>query len=295
MSHLEKALEPDPRYRLPGLLRRTFLRQSPRRLKMNAALRACAEVLGMDHLHYGLWEDEPLDMAGLTRAQERYAATLADWIPDGVRSILDVGSGVGTTAKLLASRGYEVEGMSPDPYQQEVFQERTGLPFHLVRLQEFRPKHTYDLVLMSESAQYVWLEALFPAIRRCAPGGWLLLADYFVVLEGGGGMSRGGHPLDAFLAAASLNELELKRREDVTAAAARTLDLGLEWIRLYGAPSLQILVDAIAAKRPRTYRLFRWALRSKLERLGDMERLMDSEAFQRFKRYELQLYRVPPG
>ena len=148
-------------------------RKSRKRIKESTSLRLMREVLELDHLHYGLWRDEPLDLAGLKRAQERYAETLCDWVPDGVRSILDVGCGTGSMARRLAERGFEVEGLAPDPYLGEVFTERTGLDFHLARFQEFEPERTYDLILMSESAQYI-TEA---ADRRCtsprppSPGG----------------------------------------------------------------------------------------------------------------------------
>ena len=51
-------------------------RKKPRRIKESTSLRLMREVLELDHLHYGLWGDEPLGLEGLKRAQDRYAERL---------------------------------------------------------------------------------------------------------------------------------------------------------------------------------------------------------------------------
>jgi MPBQ/MSBQ methyltransferase len=256
------------------------------------------EVLELDHLHYGLWQDEPLDLEGLKQAQERYAEKLCDWVPQGVRTILDVGCGSGSMALRLRDRGFEVEGLAPDPYLGELFTERTGLPFHLARFQEFEAARRYDLILMSESAQYIWLDSLFPRVCRVAPGGHLLLADYFVVENDGSQAARSGHPLDGFLARATQSGCELLRREDVTEQAAPTLALASSWLDRYGVKIVAVLGERAHRRHPWLYglgdKLFGGRLRRKLEQ----ERtLCDPEIFRRLKRYELMLFRVPlaPG
>ena len=58
--------------------------------------------LGMDDLHYGYWPpDLPVLPQNLARAQAHYTELLMSHIPAGVRSILDVGMGAGTTARKL--------------------------------------------------------------------------------------------------------------------------------------------------------------------------------------------------
>jgi MPBQ/MSBQ methyltransferase len=269
-------------------------RKKPKRIKESTALRLMREVLELDHLHYGLWRDEPLGLEGLKKAQDRYAERLCDWVPEGVRSILDVGCGTGSMALRLRDRGFEVEGLAPDPYLGEVFAERTGLPFHLARFQEFEPERDYDLILMSESAQYIWLDSLFPRVLRVAPGGHLLLADYFVVENDGSQAARSGHPLDGFLGSAAASGCDLLRREDVTEQAAPTLALASSWLDRYGVKIAAVLGERAQRRHPWLYglgdRLFGGRLRRKLEQ----ERtLCDPEIFRRLKRYELMLFRVP--
>jgi len=260
--------------------------------RFSTLLRFYHEILGCKYQHYGLWEGDPLTLQGLKTAQERYSEYLCSWIPDGVRRILDVGCGTGGNAMKLSAKGFEVEGLSPDPYQQEVFTTRTKLPFHLTTCQAFRPDETYDLVLMSESAQYIALDELFPAVARCAPGGHLLACDYFVVKKDGSRMAKSGHALDAFLEQAEHNGLVMERSEDITDKVTPTLDLARIWLNSYVNPSLRILFESFHAKRPRLARMAFRLLRKKHDRFADWQHRLDSKKFARAKRYKTFLFRV---
>jgi len=266
-------------------------RPSRRRVKVATSLRFLHEVLGLDRLHYGLWEGEPTTLDGLRAAQDRYSLLMHGWIPSGVRSILDVGCGVGTDAAELTELGYAVEGLSPDPYQQGKFIERTALPFHLARLQDFSPGRTWDLVLMNESAQYVWLDALFPKLRELTPDGWVLLADYFLAADPGGDRVS-PHPLERFRALAREHGFEIEREEDVTDRAVPTLELLAEWNRRYVERSSAILSTSLSARHPLLFRLGRRLAGAALSRwyreLADLE----PAEFRRTRRYVVMLLRA---
>jgi len=266
-----------------------------KRIKVSFALRFYSEVFGLDHLHYGLWEDEPLTFEGLRCAQERYAERLAGLIPEGVETVLDVGCGTGSFSAALLGRGYRVEGLSPDPHQQKLYGERVGEPFHLVRFQDFEVPHLFDLVVMSESVQYIWLPSYFPAVRRTVrAGGHLLLADYFRVRRDDGELPGGsGHDLEAFLAKAQEAGLKLVHREDVTEQVLPTLDLGRDWMEKHLDPFLALMNDSLTERFPRIYGLLRFFLRRRAEReLGKIRELLDGEEFQRTRRYLILLYQV---
>jgi SAM-dependent methyltransferase len=279
--------------RRPGLLRRLAERRSPRRVKVNTALRFYHEVVGLDHLHYGLWNGEPLTLDGLKVAQDRFSRQLLTWIPDGVRSVLDVGCGIGSTAKLLKDSGFDVEGLSPDPYHQAAFAERAAAPFHLSRFQEFRPPRSYDLVLMSESAQYIWLDRLFPAVLESAPGGYLLVADYFTVNGHQRSLGKSGHPLGEFMEDARACGLDLLRREDITDRVAPTLDLAKSWVERYIDPCIDLASAHLERKTPRLVRFARSLLRRRIEKAARLRALIDSTAFRHEKQYLFLLFRVP--
>jgi SAM-dependent methyltransferase len=260
---------------------------------VNVPLKFCHQVLGLDHLHYGLWDDDPLTLEGLKVAQRRYTDFLLERFPENARSLLDVGAGTGATGRLLRDLGLQVDGLSPDPYQKELFEARVERPFHLGRFQEFYPEIPYDMVLMSESSQYIWLDSLFPAVCRCAAGGYLLVADYFVVEADGSPLAKSGHPLDAYLQKAEENGLELELQDDITQAAIPTLDLGRLWIDRYINPSLDLLDESLARRYPRLFGLGRRLLKSQLDKLQNARQLMDSEGFGRVKRYQVLRFKVP--
>lgn len=267
--------------------------RTTRRVKVNLTLRFCHEVLGLYHLHYGLWNGEEVGFEGFRQAQERYTEKLVEWIPEGVESVLDVGCGTGATARLLRDRGFEVEGLSPDPYQQELFARRVQRPFHLGRFQEFVPGRAYDLVLMSESSQYIWLDSLFPAVQRAATDGHLLVADYFTVEDDGSKLAKSGHPLDRYLEAAKDAGLELLRQEDVTELTLPTLDLATSWLDRYVDPSLGMFGEHLTVKYPRLFGLARRLFGGKVSReLTAGRELLDSARFGRIKRYQFLLFRV---
>ena len=265
-----------------------------RRVKVDKGLRFYHEILGLDHLQYGLWEGEPLDLNGLKTAQERYAETLHSWVPEGVKTILDVGCGTGASAAGLLAKGYEVEGLSPDPYQRQIVERRTGMPFHLVRLQELVPKRTYDLAMMSESSQYVWLDVLFPSLLKVVPGGYALIADYFIAENAGELPEKSGHPLAEFQAEAERHGFELLRSEDVTERVAPTLDLARAFLERYAYPSLKLAGELFQNDHPHLFKLGRWLLSRKLEKeLAKVGYMADSARFRQTKRYLFLLYRVP--
>jgi MPBQ/MSBQ methyltransferase len=260
--------------------------------KFNSLLRFYHEILDCRYQHYGLWEGDPLTLQGLKAAQERYSEHLCSWVPEGVRSILDVGCGTGGNAAKLTGMGFEVEGLSPDPYQQEVFTKGTGLPFHLTILEEFDPGRKYDLVLMSESSQYIELEELFLAVRRCAPGGYLLVSDYFVLKRDNTRLTRSGHLLEKFLEGATKHGLTIERSEDITEKVTPTLELAKIWLNDYLNPSLRIVLEVFHRKRPRLAGGIFRLLRKKHDRFIDWQMRQDGELFASVKRYKSFLFRV---
>jgi SAM-dependent methyltransferase len=129
--------------------------------------------------------------------------------------VLDVGCGAGNLLRQMLERGYHADGVIPAPalatavrervrdwtgYQPRIFECR----FEDLPLEECRGR--YDVVLFSESFQYVLLDASLPlsaAVLR--PGGTLLISDFFrSEADGDGGPGDrsfgGGHPLRDFRA-----------------------------------------------------------------------------------------------
>lgn len=262
-------------------------------VKVNTALRFYHEILGLDALHYGLWEGDPLTMEGLKVAQERYTDHLLTYIPEGVKSILDAGAGTGATSEKLKDRGFDVEALSPDPYQDYLFKKNRSVTFHLSGFQDFKPSKHYDLVLMSESCQYIPMDELFSNVKACASNGYLLINDYFITHPDNTAMSKSGHNMDTFMEKAKANGFELLQEEDITDKATPSLDLAKEWMDRYVAPSLELLAYSLGRKHPKLFGLVRWLLRKKINRYHDDMMLLDSAHFKRVKRYKILLFKVP--
>lgn len=261
------------------------------------ALRLYVDVLDLEHLHYGLWNGEPLTFEGLKKAQERYSDRLIELIGSQARSILDCGCGTGATAAKLSAHDLEVEGLTPDPYQKEMFTERTGLTCHQARFQDFQPTRRYDLVLMSESCGYIPMAGLFDAVRRTAPGGVWLVADYFSLYKDGSKLSKSGHLQDQFLAEARAAGFELEHEEDITDRTTPTLDLARIVVDEKALPALRGLGDWLADRYPILYpplfKTARFLLRKPIAKAESQRILLDSDAFKSAKRYMIYRFRVP--
>ena len=152
-------------------------------------LKLYAETIRSPYLHYGFW-DEPeivnadsLSIDDIAKAQRRYIQHLTSFIPKDVRSILDVGCGVGGNAAYLQERGFDLDVLSPDTYQEEVIKEKFNgaMRFFKSKFENFETDRTYDLILESESACYIKIEPGFTSARKALrTRGYLLVADYFV-------------------------------------------------------------------------------------------------------------------
>src|SRR5689334_9024002 len=163
-------------------------------------------VFKMDHLHLGRSEPgKPLDFSTVRDAQREFTRHLLTKVPAGTKTVLDVGCGIGVGTKMFREAGFDAEGVNPDPYQKRVFEALLpGVPFHPATFESFVPAKAYDLVLFSESSQYVKLDGFFANCARVlgpGTGGAVLVADWFC--KPGKSFFGNPHPDAAFRAAAT--------------------------------------------------------------------------------------------
>ena len=239
--------------------------------KSDLGLRVMREIMGLEDLHFGLWEDgEELTVENCRRAQERYAERFISMIPPGVRKVLDVGCGTGRNAERLLAKGYEVEALSPDTYQEKVFGERLGgrARFHLSRFEDFWAEGEFDLLLFSESAEYMEKDAFFPrCIRTLKKPGWVLVCDFFRKVETD---YYGSCFLEEdFVTRAREAGFEVVEKEDVTEATVPTVELARSMHLRYGIPAARLLIDLARQKAPILSRLAAFLMRRRLRKLGD--------------------------
>jgi SAM-dependent methyltransferase len=256
-----------------------------------------ARLLKTRDLHYGLWS-EGLEVAvrNLPEAQRRYSEFLLAHIPPGVETILDVGCGTGGLAALLVARGYRVECISPSPELTRMARERLGpdVPLHETTFEAFRSERRYDLVLFSESFQYIPLAVVLPkAASLLGPGGHLLISDFFHTGAPGESALHGGHDLQRFYADLREQPLELLSDEDITAQTAPNLDLVDGILSDYALPFYEVFGYWLRANHPWLARLGGRLLRRKLERLEYkyFSHRRNAEAFRLHKSYRTLLLR----
>ena len=165
------------------------------------------------YLHYGLFERAD---DALLAAQERSTELLLSRLPPPPARLLEVGIGLGTTLRLLLSRGYDAVGITPDAHQVAM---AGSLPVVCTPFETFDPGQSYDAIFFQESSQYIDSEALFA--RAAALTRRVLVLDEFALqpLEEEGALrSRTG-----FLAAAQRNGFTVTEELDLSAKAAPTM------------------------------------------------------------------------
>jgi MPBQ/MSBQ methyltransferase len=251
------------------------------------------QAFDLKSLHFGLFADEhPRTPDGLHLAQANYTRTLAGLVPAEARTVLDVGSGLGDTSRLLAAKGYRVEGLSPDPYHREQYAGNCGpdAVFHLSRFEDFRPGRTYDCLVFGESPQYIDKDRFFPKCAELtAPGGNLVVAELFQVRPGGRYTSCFFE--EDFVARAGREDFDVEHHRDITAEVLPTLEVGALFLK-YGQRLFDHGVDAARRRRPVLSWLARLFFGRQLARVREMlhEKLpgwLDTEQFRSTTSYAM--------
>lgn len=272
-----------------------------REVGLVAGLNFAQFFLGTRDLHYGLWEDDiEVCVNNLPIAQKRYSDFLISHIPDGVKRVLDVGCGAGGVASELLARGYQVEGVSPSRLLTEEALKQAGADFkiHQGRFEEvrFADDDRFDLVMFSESFQYIDLDRVFvDAMKRLNPGGHILICDFFKTGAPGRSVIGGGHPLGKFRDTLEAAGLEVLVDKDITRQTAPNLDLVEQMGRELFLPTFNLIGYAFSSNHPWLAKLIAWKYAKKIRKIHRKytsgER--NGASFARHKVYRLLLLRVP--
>ncbi|MBN1809287.1 MAG: hypothetical protein JW909_09495 [Planctomycetes bacterium] len=263
-----------------------------KRNEHDLGLKCLQQAFGLESLHFGLFtEDQPYTLEALKQAQMNYKEALTGMIPDGVKSVLDVGSGLGDTSKMLIEKGYDTEGLSPDKYHGEKFQEiNAGSVFHLARFEDLKTDKKYDCLLFGESPQYIEKEAFFPkCLEITEPGSCIVLAEFFQIQPGD------SYPNcwieEEFVKAAEASGYRTDYHRDITKQVLPNLEVALLFLS-YGQKLFHFVKDSARRNKPFLWFLARLFYGRKLKKVDQVlnenaPKWLDPERFEKNMHYAM--------
>ena len=270
-------------------------------MPIDHVLKLYSESIRSPYLHYGFWDDpESIDPNELTlddmvKAQGRYIEHLASFIPEEVKTILDVGAGIGGNSSYLISKGYEVEALSPDEYQETVFKDKYDgqVKFHRSKFENFEPEKKYDLVFESESACYIEIEPGWKTAQKTVrDGGYLLASDYFLYHNDGSGdwHIKASHDEKNYIKKAEEYGFKLIKEFDQTENTMPTLDGAKALMERFIFPTLEFSSNYLGKNHPFILKVIKKAFGKKVDDKMKQLSLLDSKDFKKYKRYMIYLF-----
>ena len=219
----------------------------------------CTEILKLTSLHYGYWEESEklkekstkLTLDCLRDAQQKYTDVLIDAIPKNVKSILDVGCGIGDVSRSLSKLEYDVTAISPDSNHAQYFENHLSrLTFLQTKFEDLHIDDKFDLILMSESQNYFPTQVGF---RQCntllSPEGYLLVSGMFrkdIDSE----FTEVPNTIENYAKTAEKHGLSLIENVDITQNILPTIDFIHESMESYVEPSVKMLNHFISSISP---------------------------------------------
>ena len=260
------------------------------------------QLFGMRELHYGLWsEGMEVSLSNFSKAQENYSRFLLERIPVGTRRILDVGSGTGEFARRLIAEGYEVDCVSPSPYLTALLREAIGTRGRIypTKMEDLDTDQLYDLVLFSESFQYVDMRlALNKALSCLQPGKHIIVSDFFRRNVPGDSPLGGGHLFEEFEEILASSPVEVVVQEDLTEQTAPTMEMFGNFLNEAGIPLRDLVCDFIQRRHPLISKFLVWKLRKRFAKVDQkyFSGGLNGASFTQFKTYRFYLLTVtrPP-
>ena len=265
---------------------------------LELSLRLFKFFLKSEYLHYGYFIDGlEADAVNLGKAQDKYAELLFSHIPQGTRTILDVGCGSGKTAQQLLAKGFTVDCVSPGKILTAYARQMLGdsVEFFQCKFEDIKTDKKYDLVLFSESFQYIPMDKSIPgALALLNPGGHIMVSDFFSTDPEGRSMLGGGHDYRQWLEIRDSFGVITLVEKDITVETSLTIDV----VNQFNTEVLKPVWTsawALAEDRfPNIIKIVRKLYKKKLNKMENkhFSGQRNGELFRKYKKYMFYLFQA---
>ena len=273
------------------------IKVSSRRVGLDIGLAIGRFFLNTEDLHYGYWKKgKTATIQNFAEAQEAHSKLIMDHIPNETKRILDVGSGSGNLAMKLINKGFQTDCVIPSEFLAEQVQAKLEdrSTIHICGFESVSDSEVYDLILFSESFQYVKLgKSLDKISSMLAPGGHLLICDFFKRDGVGKSPIGGGHGWKVFQDKIDTYPLRLISDLDITEETAPTIDLLAKFNTDVVTPIAEMSGEYLLDHYPKLSKIFRWKFRKRLDKIHKiyLSGAVNGGSFQQFKEYHLLVYK----
>ena len=269
---------------------------SSQRVGLDIGLAIGRFFLNTEDLHYGYWpKGKTATIQNFAEAQKAHSKLIIDHIPEGTQRILDVGSGSGNLALKLINKGFQVDCVIPSEFLAEQVQAKLGnqSTIHICGFEDVPESEKYDLILLSESFQYVKLgESMVKIMTMLNPGGHLLICDFFRRDVPGKSPMGGGHSWQGFQDIITKHPLKMVTDLDITEETAPTIDLLAKFNADVVTPISEMSGEYLIDHYPRITRLLQWKFKKRIEKISRiyLSGAVNGYSFKQFKEYHLLVY-----
>ena len=253
--------------------------------------------LDSEDLHFGYWpNNEKPTVKNFSWAQNNHSDLILNNIPKNTKTILDVGCGSGNLALKLLNAGYGVDGVIPSKYLAKAVNEKLngkGNVF-ISKFENVNLKKKYDLIVFSESFQYVNMELAIKKISESLTNnGYLLICDFFKLNVNKKSLMGGGHKWSSFRNIMNLSNFKKTNEIDITNETAPTIDFLNNFCQEVLKPMSEMTSQFLLSNYPLITKIIKWNYKNKIKKIKKryLSGEVNGESFKKFKTYKLLLYK----
>ena len=253
--------------------------------------------MGSEDIHYGYWPNgKDASVQNFAHARDSHSKLIMDQVPENINYILDVGGGSGDLALKLLNKGYSVDCVIPSAFLAEQAKTKLGNEsvIHICGFEQMPSTKTYDLIIFSESFQYVKMKKSLQKIEKMtSPNGHLLICDFFRRDLPEKSPIGGGHSWQGFKDTISTLPFQQVTNLDISVETAPTIDLLDQFCQDVLMPISEMSGSYLQYNYPYLTALLNWKLKKRIEKIRRtyLSGELNGESFKKFKTYRLLLYK----